>query len=57
MEKKIIIELDIPKWNVVMRGVTQLPYGEVVQLIAEIQAQADKQLQPVDMQAAEVQPS
>jgi hypothetical protein len=59
MEKKLTIELDIPKWNVVMRGVTQLPYGEVAQLIAEIQAQADAQLatSPVQEQAAEVQPS
>jgi hypothetical protein len=55
MEKKIMIELDVPKWNVVMRGVTQLPYSEVAQLVAEIQAQADKQLQTVDKQAAEMQ--
>jgi hypothetical protein len=59
MEKKLTIVLDIPKWNLVMRGVTQLPYSEVAQLVVEIQAQADAQLAtpPVNEQAAEVQPS
>lgn len=59
MEKTLTIELNIPKWNIVMRGVTQLPYAEVAQLVVEIQAQVDQQLAMVSVseQAAEVQPS
>lgn len=59
MEQKVTIELDVVKWNVVLKGVVQLPFVEVAELVAEIKAQADKQLLPqnVNIQTAEVQPS
>lgn len=57
MEKMIKIELSIAKWNVVMKGVGNLPFVEVSEIIAEMKAQADPQLQPVGEQTTEVQPS
>jgi|694.fasta_scaffold09293_11 hypothetical protein len=60
MEKLIKIELTIAKWNVVMKGVGNLPFVEVSEIIAEMKQQADPQLLPEGMQTpetSEVQPS
>jgi hypothetical protein len=60
MEKLIKIELTIAKWNVVMKGVGNLPFVEVSEIIAEMKQQADPQLLPEGMhtpETSEVQPS
>jgi hypothetical protein len=52
--------LTIAKWNVVMKGVGNLPFVEVSEIIAEMKQQADPQLLPEGMQTpetSEVQPS
>lgn len=42
--EKIVIELPVNGWNVVMQALARQPYGDVFDLIAEIKRQADEKL-------------
>ena len=44
MNEKITLTLSIDQANLVLKGLGQLPYREVYQVVAEIQSQAQRQV-------------
>jgi len=45
-EQNITLTLSLKDVNCLMQGLSQMPFGQVVDLIANIKQQAEKQLQP-----------
>ena len=54
--KRISIELTIAQWNIVMQGVTGLPFAQVAEIVPEMKSQAEAQIRAIGM-STESQPS
>lgn len=54
MEPKVTVELSLQSWNVVLMALSHRPFGEVHQVILDIQNQARPQIEttPVEPPAA-----
>jgi hypothetical protein len=54
--QEITIKLTVAKWNVVMQGVTGLPFAQVAEIVPEMKSQAEAQIRAIGM-STESQPS
>lgn len=45
-EQNITLTLSVAAVNCIMQGLSQMPFGQVVDLVASIKQQAEAQLQP-----------